>query len=157
MPGIMLTGSGVRLGRPKGERQVLHKNSRKMMPRILEDGPEKVAEPDLAHFPDSDPKAIQRIGELEDWLRHAQVIEYFKSGNHNPIAHIGSTVVIQENGMQPETFILVGHLEADSHKRRISNESPLGKVLTGCVAGDKLEIKTPSGVFRVSILDVVQT
>lgn len=92
-----------------------------------------------------------RILELERLLANVKIIE---PGNQGDIVDIGSTVIIKENGKDSETFTIVGSAEADPAVGLISDESPIGKALIGCKAGDEKEIKTPSGLVRFSIIAV---
>lgn len=58
-------------------------------------------------------------------------------------AEIGSVVEVSIGGKR-QTYTIVGSIEADPIKGRISNESPLGKSLLGKAVGDSFEI-TPRG------------
>ncbi len=92
-----------------------------------------------------------RILTLEAILRNAQIIE--SSGQSDSIA-LGSTVVVQEEGYEPETFQIVGSAEADPGQGRISNESPLGQALLGMRVGDTVEVSAPGGVTTFTILEI---
>ena len=45
----------------------------------------------------------------------------------------------EEGSKKEETYTVVGAAEADPHKGRISNESPLGKALIGHKSGEILK------------------
>jgi transcription elongation factor GreA len=92
-----------------------------------------------------------RILTIENILRNAQVIE--NNGDSSSVA-VGSTVTVQEDGYDPETFHIVGSAEVDPTQGRISNKSPLGQALLGKSVGDKVEVGTPNGVTVFSILEV---
>ncbi len=93
-----------------------------------------------------------RIKELEVLLATARVIE--DTPTHE-VAGVGSTVVIKEEGSnKDETYSIVGAAEADPHNGRISNESPLGKALTGHKAGDKIVVEAPAGSYKVHLVSV---
>lgn len=93
-----------------------------------------------------------RILHLEDVLRRAEV---FESPNGNDIVALGSTVVVQEEGAEPETFRVVGSAEADPLKGLISNESPLGGSLIGKSVGDTATYETPTGnTISFKILEI---
>jgi transcription elongation factor GreA len=92
-----------------------------------------------------------RIKQLELLLANVKVIQ---PGSQCGLIDIGSTVAIRENGMDPETYTLVGSAEADPINGMISNESPLGKTLIGCKAGDEMDVRTPSGVVRYRVIAV---
>jgi transcription elongation factor GreA len=93
-----------------------------------------------------------RIRQLEMLLCNIEVIQ--PGQNHNGVVDLGSTVVLRESGIDPETYMIVGATEADPTKGFISNESPLGKALLGSQAGDDLEIKTPAGLLNFRVLAV---
>ncbi len=92
-----------------------------------------------------------RIREIETILSNAKMIE---DNGKNEVIDVGAKVTIQEAGMEPEIYTIVGAVEANPHNGRISNESPLGKALIGHVAGDHVKVKAPNGEFFVTILKV---
>ena len=92
-----------------------------------------------------------RIMEIEAILRDAIIIE--KSDNQD-IVSIGSHVTIQEKGLPPETYHLVGPQEADPRKGRISHESPIGRALMDRKVGDTAEAETPAGIIKFKILKI---
>jgi transcription elongation factor GreA len=93
-----------------------------------------------------------RIKELEILLATAKVIE--DTPTHDT-AGVGSTVVIKEEGSKKEeTYTVVGAAEADPHKGRISNESPLGKALIGHKSGEKITVEAPAGPYKVHLVSV---
>ncbi len=92
-----------------------------------------------------------RIQELEFLLREATIIEKPAQGE---AIQIGSTIVVAEDGRQPETYVLVGAKEANPRAGRISHQSPIGEALLGKRAGDTALAKTPGGEIRLKILEV---
>ena len=46
---------------------------------------------------------------------------------------------------EEETFFIVGSTEVDPLANKISDESPIGKALTGAKAGDIVEVALPNG------------
>jgi transcription elongation factor GreA len=93
-----------------------------------------------------------RIQELEIVLRDAVVID--KESASSEMVGIGSTVVVSENGNDPETFKIVGVKEADSQRGRISHKSPVGKSIMGKREGDSVTLRTPSGETSIKILEI---
>jgi transcription elongation factor GreA len=91
-----------------------------------------------------------RIQEIEAILRTATIVERSKSDTVN----VGSKVTIQEAGLDPETFYLVGAKEADPRNGKISNESPFGRALMDHKVGDAVEAETPSGTIKLKILKI---
>lgn len=92
-----------------------------------------------------------RIKELEILLATARIVD-----DTQPVdsVQVGATVVIQEDGGEPETYDIVGAAEADPAACRISNESPLGKALLNHRTGDVVQVDAPGGSFKVSILKI---
>ncbi len=68
---------------------------------------------------------------------------------------VGSKVKILDLELEEEMqYILVGSTEADPSRNKISNESPLGKVLIGKKEGDIVEVVVPSGTIEYKILSI---
>lgn len=93
-----------------------------------------------------------RIRQLETLLRSAVIIE--DQGGNGEV-HIGSTVTIQEEDFDPETYRIVGAAEANPRDGMISNESPLGAALLGKKKGKKVSINTAEGklTFKIKAID----
>lgn len=92
-----------------------------------------------------------RIQELEIILREATIVE--PEVNQGEVG-IGSTVLVAEDGKEPETYRLVGVKEADPRQRMISYESPIGKSLLGKKVGEIAVAETPAGVIQFTILEI---
>ena len=75
-----------------------------------------------------------RILEIQDILKNAKVI---KAGKRTTIA-LGVNVKLDLGGRKLE-YTVVGATEADPTKGKISNESPIGKVIMGHKEGETLE------------------
>ena len=91
-----------------------------------------------------------RIQEIEAVLRMAVIVEKTDSD----VVTVGSHVTVQEEGFDPETYYVVGAKEADPRNGKISNESPIGKVLMDHKAGDVVEADTPGGKLKFKILKI---
>ena len=92
-----------------------------------------------------------RIKEIEGILKNYEIIKKDKS----KLVSIGKTVTLQVGKLPEKTYTLVGSLEADPLKERISNESPIGKGIIGSKKGDTVIIKTETGRdVSVTIVDV---
>jgi transcription elongation factor GreA len=92
-----------------------------------------------------------RILELEAILRNSVIIETIQN---NGVVAIGSHVTIQEDGLEPETYHLVGPAEADPRKGKISHESPIGLAIMDKKVGDVAEAETPGGRIKFRILKI---
>lgn len=93
-----------------------------------------------------------RIAEIETILKNVKIIKQTSSSQ----VEIGKTVEIEfvENKIKRE-FDLVGSIEADPRKNRISIDSPLGKAIRGHEKGQQVTYKTENGkTFSVKILEV---
>lgn len=90
---------------------------------------------------------------LEKKLRNARVID----ANDVDVAtvSVGSTVRLEDmdSGNQFE-YAIVGSVEADPAKSKISNESPVGKALLGHTMGSIVEITVPVGLIKYKILEI---
>ncbi len=75
-----------------------------------------------------------RILEIQDILKNAKVI---KAGKRTTVS-LGTTVKLDLGGRKLE-YIVVGATEADPTKGKISNESPIGKVIMGHKEGETLD------------------
>ena len=92
-----------------------------------------------------------RIQALEMTLRKAIVI---KGGSTEKIG-LGTRVTVMERGGDtPETYQIVGSVEADPANGRISNESPIGKALLGHRIGDEVAVSTPGGILYFQIVSI---
>jgi transcription elongation factor GreA len=90
-----------------------------------------------------------RILELRGLISTAKLIEK----NYTREVQIGSTVLLCSNNKKEE-FQVVGFAEADVFNRKISYQSPLGKIILGKTKGDKVIIKTPKGEIEYKILEI---
>ncbi|MEL7565203.1 MAG: transcription elongation factor GreA [Dehalobacterium sp.] len=90
---------------------------------------------------------------LEKKLRNARVID----SNDVDVAtvSVGSTVKIKDMGSGEElVYTIVGSVEADPMKNKISNESPVGKALLGHSINDVVDINVPVGVIKYKVLNI---
>jgi transcription elongation factor GreA len=58
------------------------------------------------------------------------------------------------DGDDPETYTIVGSMEADPVEHKISNESPIGKALLGREKGDVIDVIAPAGKFKYEVVKV---
>jgi transcription elongation factor GreA len=91
-----------------------------------------------------------RIQEIEAVLRTAVIVEK----RYSDVVTVGSTVTVQEENFDPETYYVVGAKEADPRKGKISNESPIGRALMYHKVGYVVEAETPGGKIKFKILKV---
>lgn len=91
-----------------------------------------------------------RIAELEEILKRVKIIKYEPA---NDFVVIGSTVKIDMDNELDE-FTIVGRVEANPSKKRISNESPLGMALLGAKKGEVVEVTTPIVRYKCKVLEI---
>ena len=92
-----------------------------------------------------------RIQALETTLRKATIIE----GGSTDVVSLGAHITVMERGGDtPETYQIVGSVEADPANGRISNESPIGKALLNHRVGDEVAVSTPGGILHFQIVNI---
>lgn len=79
----------------------------------------------------------KRIIEIKDVLNNCSIVE---EGVNTDTVQIGTKVVVGFEGFE-ETYNMVSSLEADPLKKKISDESPVGKALIGAKVGDTVEVR----------------
>ena len=95
----------------------------------------------------------KRIGELEEMLKNAQVVNVNEVGTD--VVSILSKVKVYDVDMEEEeTYTIVGTTEADPDENKISDESPIGTALLGKKQGDVVTVETPGGSFELKILEI---
>jgi len=89
-----------------------------------------------------------RIAELENILKNVDLIKPPPKEKRG-FVNLGAKVLVKVDG-QTDEFEIVGSLEANPSLGKISNESPVGKVLLGHRAGDEVIISSPiQTVYKV--------
>ena len=91
-----------------------------------------------------------RIQEIEAVLRTAVIVEKTNSD----VVSVGSTVTVQEESFEPETYYMVGAKEADPRNGKTPNESPIVRALMDHKVGDVVEAETPGGKLKFKILKI---
>ncbi len=85
-----------------------------------------------------------RIGELEDRLGRAEVIDTAKLSGET-IKFGAKLLLIDEDTDKEIKYQIVGDFEADVKFGRISISSPIARALIGKKQGDRVEVNTPGG------------
>jgi len=83
------------------------------------------------------------IADLEDKLSRAMIIDP-KSLSGDKVV-FGATVTLIDEDNKKVKYQLVGQVEADANKGRISYNAPLGRALIGRQKGEDVQVSTPSG------------
>jgi transcription elongation factor GreA len=92
-----------------------------------------------------------RILMLENIIRNAIIIEAPAVAG---LVELGDKVLIQNQDGKIEQYTIVGSTEANPVEGKISDESPVGRALMGKKKGEKIEVKTPSGLLKLKIMEV---
>ena len=94
-----------------------------------------------------------RIAELEDKLARADIIDISKLSGDT--IKFGATVTLVDEDTEKKTvWQIVGEVEADAKKGRISITSPLARALIGKKKGASVEVNTPGGAKAYEITKV---
>lgn len=97
-----------------------------------------------------------RIADLEVMLKGAVIIN--EDELNNETVSIGSKIevtILMPNGKESERdFKIVGSNEADPRNGKISDESAVGKALIGAKVGQTVEVETPAGVTKYTIVTI---
>jgi transcription elongation factor GreA len=94
-----------------------------------------------------------RISELEDKLSRAEVIDVSKMSGDT--IKFGATVtLVDEDTDEEKTYQIVGDVEADLKKGKISLSSPIARALIGKQVEDSVEVMAPGGAKSYEILAI---
>ena len=94
-----------------------------------------------------------RIAELEDKLARADIIDITKLSGDT--IKFGATVtLVDEDTEKKAVWQIVGEVEADAKKGKISITSPLARALVGKKKGASVEVVTPGGAKAYEITKV---
>ena len=93
-----------------------------------------------------------KIAEYEDILRRAVIVKHDSSGGK---IDIGSEVVVEDDKGKQLKFKIVGSQESSPADNKISNESPLGRVLLGHKKSETVKAFTPGGEKNYKIIDII--
>jgi len=92
-----------------------------------------------------------RIGELEHVVHNSKLIKKPKDNGH---VKLGSSIKLKSEAGKTTQFQVVGTMEADPLSGKVSDESPIGKVLMGKKVGDKVAIKTAADNTTYKIVSI---
>jgi len=93
-----------------------------------------------------------RIGELRALLAAAEPIEV--NASRDGVIRLGAKIKIRHEDGEEASYLLVSPAEADPRRGRISEESPIGRVLLGRKKNEEVTADTPSGPEKLVVLDV---
>ena len=155
MSTIPLTSTGAE--RLKAELQRLKSEER---PRIIQAIAEARAHGDLKenaeyHAAKEEQGFVEgRIADIESQLSGAQIIDVTKLNAGGRVVFGATVDLLDEETEKKVTYQIVGDLEADIAKSRISISSPIARALIGKEEGDVAVVIAPGGEKEYEILAV---
>jgi transcription elongation factor GreA len=151
---ILLTKEGV--AKLKEERENLLNVVR---PEVIEELQAARAQGDLSENADYDAardrqaSVEERIKELNYMLDHYTLINEKKGGVTK--VSLGATVtLLDKEEDKKQTFTIVGSIESDPDKDKISNDAPIAKAIDGKKVGDVVTININDNPYQVEILKI---
>lgn len=91
-----------------------------------------------------------RIAEISHILENVEILKVVKDDS---VVQIGDKVKVKVKEGHEE-FSIVGELEADFSKGKISDTSPIGKALLGAKKGMDVTVEIPAGKVIYKIVDI---
>jgi transcription elongation factor GreA len=139
------------------EREDLVSNKRKEIAERLKDAKDNsgdLSENTEYEYAKNEQAFIEgRIEQINEILNNYVIIE---GNNHNDAIDIGSTIEVKDlDSNKKRKYLLVSSVESDPENHKISDESPMGKALTGRKAGDEIQVKTPQNLIKLKVLKVL--
>ena len=95
-----------------------------------------------------------RIAELDGILKRAKIIDPTKQSTEH--VHLLSKVKVHDWDCDEDMiYQIVSTKEADPFNGKLSDESPVGMGLLNHQVGDIVEVETPDGIAKYSILEIM--
>jgi transcription elongation factor GreA len=95
-----------------------------------------------------------RVAELEDKISRADVIDVSKLSGETVMFGAKVTLIDEDTDVKV-SYQIVGDMEADVKKGRISISSPIARAIIGKKKGDSVDVSTPGGGKSYEIEKVV--
>lgn len=91
-----------------------------------------------------------RIAELDEILKNAVILTESEVSTEK--VNIGCKVLLEDcqTGEELE-YGIVGALQVDLKRHRISNESPVGAALVGAGVGETVSVECPAGILKFKV------
>ncbi|KMZ96311.1 hypothetical protein PVNG_02449 [Plasmodium vivax North Korean] len=97
-----------------------------------------------------------RIQELESILKNYCIIQSSGARSKSQTVEIGSKVRIFHSLTNKEyTYQILGSLDADPAKMKISNESPIARAILGKSVGESYQVEGLKKSFFVTVLEIL--
>ena len=95
----------------------------------------------------------ERIAAIEAILKNAEVVDDSELTTEK--VALGSIVTLQNTVTKEEfKYKLVGESEVDFKKRKISENSPVGRAISGQKKGKTVSVSAPTGVIKYKITKI---
>ena len=94
-----------------------------------------------------------RIMEIEEILKNAKVIDE-KDISRTRVTLGGQVLLRHEDSGTEEEYMIVSAKEEDILIGKLSSDSPVGQAIRGKKKGDVVDVKTPAGILRYSIVRI---
>jgi transcription elongation factor GreA len=94
-----------------------------------------------------------RIAELEDKLGRVDAVDVSKLSG-DTVKFGATATLVDEDTEEKKTYMIVGELEADPRKGRLSITSPMARALIGKKVGDIVDVTTPGGVKSYEVTKI---
>ena len=100
-------------------------------------------------------KLYSKIAEIKDLLENAEIVDVSDEDMPKDAVTLGSKVTVLDIEEDfEEVYEIVGSQEANPRAGKISDDSPVGRALKGCKAGEVVTIDAPAGAIKLKIVSV---
>ncbi len=100
-------------------------------------------------------KLYSKIAEIKDLLENAEIVDVSDEDMPKDAVTLGSKVTVLDIEEDfEEVYEIVGSQEANPRAGKISDDSPVGRALKGCKAGEIVTIDAPAGAVKLKIVSV---
>ncbi len=91
-----------------------------------------------------------RVRQLRQMIENAEIVDVEDDGLVRP----GKLVTIRMGGDDPETYLLGLREQKGGDHDVLTPDSPIGKSLLGCTAGDRVSAQVPAGRLEIEVVEV---
>jgi transcription elongation factor GreA len=94
-----------------------------------------------------------RISKLEDAISNARVIDESKI-DLSKVQILNKVTILNKKTNAKMVYTIVSDNEANLREGKLSINTPIAKALLGKKVGDEVEVKVPSGLLSLEILEI---
>lgn len=94
-----------------------------------------------------------RISKLKDLVANARIIDESKL-NTDTVQIMNRVKLLNKNLNKEIEYTIVADSEANLKEKKIASSTPIAQGLLGHKVGDVVEVKVPSGVMKLEILEI---